>query len=213
MQQIEQLFQKYPTYYVGGYVRDWLLGRESPDIDIVVDAPLSEWLPMFQKVVKPYVMLRYESCSFKWEGCHYTISRMRKDVSCDGRQADIEPVHTIEEDALRRDFTINAIYMTYDRKIIDPVGGVEDLKNKIVRFIGDVEVRVKEDQLRILRYFRFCALLGVMPEPGMIQVFEKYGPIITVSKERIQEEWRKLLKWNPSGKFLKQVERFYGISG
>ena len=208
MNEIEVLFQKYKAYYVGGYVRDLLLGIESHDIDIAIDAPLEEWLPIF-KDRKVFVTKRYESCSFRYNECHYTISRMRKDTLCDGRQATIEPVHTIEEDALRRDFTINAIYMTFDKKIIDPVGGVGDLSDKKVRFIGDPKTRITEDQLRILRYFRFCALLGVMPDKEILKICEKFYPITNISKERIKEEYQKLLKYNPSVSLFEIVDRYY----
>ena len=208
MKELEILFQKYPTYYVGGYVRDLLRGVESSDVDIAIDAPLADWIYLFSPY-KPYIMPRYESASFKHERKHYTISRMRRDISHDGRQSDIIPVHSIEEDAKRRDFTINAIYMTYDQQLIDPVGGVGDLKNTQVRFIGDPEQRIKEDQLRILRYFRFCALLNVAPQKEIIDICQKYIPITKVSKERILEEYNKLLKRHPSQEFLERVKVFY----
>jgi len=205
---LENFFKKFDAYYVGGYVRDFIRGYESSDIDIAVDAALEDFLPFF-KNYHPHVIIKYENCSFSAQGKHYSISRMRKDAMCDGRHARIEPVHTIEEDALRRDFTINAIYMTFDGALIDPVHGIQDLKNRIVRFIGDPKKRVKEDQLRILRYFRFCALLGVMLDDDLLKVFEDYCPITTISKERIQEEYQKLLKLNPTGDFLKKAQRFY----
>ena len=210
MTPITQIEKKFSIYYVGGYVRDLLRGVESKDIDLAIDAPLSEWVD-FLKDYKPYIMTRYESCSFRLDGKHYTISRMRKDIACDGRQANIIPVHTITEDALRRDFTMNAIYMTMDGDFLDPVGGMDDLKNKIVKFIGDPKTRIQEDQLRILRYFRFCVLLGVMPEKKIIKISEEYLPILSVSKERIKEEYRKLLKLEPIDDFLSLVQPFYEI--
>lgn len=205
---LRDFFEKFDAYYVGGYVRDLIRGHESLDIDIAVDASLKDFLPLL-KDCNPYVVKKYENCSFHHQGKHYSMSRMRKDITCDGRHAKIEPVHTIKEDASRRDFTINAIYMTFDGKFIDPLNGIQDLKNKIVKFIGDPKDRIKEDQLRILRYFRFCALLGAMPDDEMMKMFEKYYPIKTISKERIQEEYQKLLKLYPEKSFLKKVEKFY----
>jgi len=120
---LKDFFEKFDAYYVGGYVRDLIRGVESIDIDIAVDASLSEFLPLF-KEYHPHAMKKYENCSFRHNGKHYSISRMRKDVACDGRQAKIEPVHTVEEDVIRRDFTVNAIYMTFDGQFVDPVGGV-----------------------------------------------------------------------------------------
>ncbi|USO02381.1 MAG: CCA tRNA nucleotidyltransferase [Alphaproteobacteria bacterium] len=207
---LEKLFETFEAYYVGGYVRDLIRGYESLDIDIAVDASLKDFLP-FVKKYNPYIMTKYENCSFSYEGRKYSISRMRKDIMCDGRQAKIQPVHTIEEDALRRDFTINAIYMKFNGEFCDPVGGIQDLKDKKVQFIGEPEKRIKEDQLRMLRYFRFCALLEVMPADDIVRICEKYYPIETVSKERIKEEYIRLLKLKPSHTFLDMIEKFYNV--
>merc|ERR1711991_1171468 len=127
----------------------------------------------------------------------FQITSFRKDVQTFGRAADIELVENIEEDAKRRDFTINAFYCSYDGQIIDPLGNLEDLNKIKLDFIGDPEIRIKEDYLRILRFFRFIAVLDLKDE----NLVSKNLPIIRkhidgisdLSYERVASEIRKIL--------------------
>ena len=206
-EELYSLSKKFPLYYVGGYVRHHILSRVTHDLDLAIDAPLTQWLPII-KTFSPYVSQHYESCSFRAGEYHYTISRMRQDRDCDGRNANIIPTHDLLVDALRRDFTINAIYMTLDYKIIDPIGdGVSDLYHRIVRFIGDPRQRMLEDQLRILRYFRLCAWLDVDPDSEIIQIAQEFLPLNKIPIERKRYEWKLIKNMNPP--YLKDIERFY----
>merc|ERR1711991_765303 len=127
----------------------------------------------------------------------FQITSFRKDIQTFGRAADIELVENIEEDAKRRDFTINAIYCSYDGQIIDPLGNLEDLNKIKLDFIGDPEIRIKEDYLRILKFFRFMGVLDLKDE----NLVSKNLPIIRkhidgisdLSYERVASEIRKIL--------------------
>jgi len=189
---------------VGGFVRDMLLcGRggefaschpcmplnlyhlpegedlmpcEAPqDIDLVTSDPLETFLPTIQKLSDRYhVVPHYEAVEFGFEEYRLTLTRLRYDAVCDGRQADVVFVDTLQEDVWRRDFTINALYADAEGQVVDFVGGYWDLKQKKVRFIGDPAMRIKEDVLRILRYVRFCSLLNVSADPIIIDLMRPY---------------------------------------
>ncbi|MCP4393058.1 MAG: CCA tRNA nucleotidyltransferase [Alphaproteobacteria bacterium] len=93
----------------------------------------------------------------------YEITTLRKDVSTNGHDAEVEFITDWEEDAVRRDFTVNAIYADKDGKIFDKFNGEKDLSIGAVRFIGDADRRVKQDPVRVIRFFRFCAEVGALP--------------------------------------------------
>ena len=146
-------------YIVGGAVRDLLLGYQKIiDIDLTTSLSIEQLTHIFKKN-----KIRFDDRALRY-GCltvsnqktrNIQITSFRKDIRTFGRAADIELVENIEEDAKRRDFTINAFYCSYDGQIIDPLGNLEDLNKRRLDFIGDPEIRIKEDYLRILRFFRF----------------------------------------------------------
>jgi poly(A) polymerase len=120
----------------------------------------------------------------------FEIARFRKDINCDGRHPEEIQFCSMEEDALRRDFTINAVfYDPVNNKYFDFVNGIEDIKNKKLRFVGDPIARIKEDYLRLLRYVRFYAK-GFKPIKKEHKLVDSYGDELTrfVSNERIQME-------------------------
>ena len=125
------------------------------------------------------------------------VTSFRKDIRTFGRAADIEFVENIEEDAKRRDFTINAFYCSYDGQIIDPLGNLEDLNKLRLDFIGDPEIRIKEDYLRILRFFRFVAVLNLKDENIVSKNLSIIGKHIDgigkLSYEVVAAEIRKIL--------------------
>jgi len=125
----------------------------------------------------------------------FEITTLRKDVSTDGRHANVEFISDWEMDAKRRDFTINAIYSDLKGEIYDPLGGLTDLKNGIVKFIGDPNERIKEDYLRILRYFRFYTQYSKHKHDIVtIKAIKKnLDGIRKISKERILDEFSKIL--------------------
>ena len=187
-------------YVVGGAVRDLLLGYKNfKDIDLTTSLSVEQL-----KQILDQNQIKFDDRALKY-GCltvrnkkrNFQITSFRKDIRTFGRAADIELVENIEEDAKRRDFTINAIYCSYSGQIIDPLGNLEDFNKIKLDFIGDPEFRIKEDYLRILRFFRFVAVLDLKDE----NVASKNLPIIKkhingisdLSYERVASEIRKIL--------------------
>lgn len=186
------------TRFVGGFVRDTLLGISTADIDLAT------------RLMPETVMDRVSAAGFKpipTGLAHGTITALlpsgpvevttlRRDVSTDGRRASIAYTDDWTEDAARRDFTINALSVsTRDDRIHDYFGGVEDLKAGHVRFIGDPIARIAEDHLRILRFFRFHARFGRGAPDGeaLAACARRANDLMALSRERIADELTKLL--------------------
>jgi poly(A) polymerase len=183
--------------FVGGCVRDSLLGREARDIDIAtVLAPevVSERLQAAGLKVVP-TGLAHGTVTAVIEGRHFQITTLRVDVDTDGRRATVTFTDDWVADAHRRDFTINALFADNSGTIYDPVGGLADLKAGRIRFIGDAEQRILEDVLRLLRFFRFYAQFGVPPpDKEAIAVCAKLANLLpTLSGERVAAETFKLM--------------------
>ncbi len=187
-------------YIVGGAVRDLLLGyKKFKDIDLTTSLSVEQLKQIFDQN-----QIRFDDRALKY-GCltvrnkkrNLQITSFRKDIRTFGRAADIEFVENIEEDAKRRDFTINAIYCSYSGQIIDPLGNLEDLNKIKLDFIGDPEFRIKEDYLRILRFFRFVAVLDLKDEnvaSNKLPIIKKHiNGISDLSYERVASEIRKIL--------------------
>ena len=187
-------------YIVGGAVRDLLLGyKKFKDIDLTTSLSVEQLKQIFDQN-----QIRFDDRALKY-GCltvrkkkrNYQITSFRKDIRTFGRAADIEFVENIEEDAKRRDFTINAIYCSYSGQIIDPLGNLEDVNKIKLDFIGDPEFRIKEDYLRILRFFRFVAVLDLKDEnvaSNKLPIIKKHiNGISDLSYERVASEIRKIL--------------------
>ena len=187
-------------YIVGGAVRDLLLGyKKFKDIDLTTSLSVEQLKQIFDQN-----QIRFDDRAIKY-GCltvrnkkrNFQITSFRKDIRTFGRAADIEFVENIEEDAKRRDFTINAIYCSYSGQIIDPLGNLEDLNKIKLDFIGDPEFRIKEDYLRILRFFRFVAVLDLKDEnvaSNNLPIIKKHiNGISDLSYERVASEIRKIL--------------------
>ena len=187
-------------YIVGGAVRDLLLGyKKFKDIDLTTSLSVEQLKQIFDQN-----QIRFDDRALKY-GCltvsnqkrNFQITSFRKDIRTFGRAADIEFVENIEEDAKRRDFTINAIYCSYSGQIIDPLGNLEDLNKIKLDFIGDPEFRIKEDYLRILRFFRFVAVLDLKDEnvaSDKLPIIKKHiNGISDLSYERVASEIRKIL--------------------
>jgi len=133
-----------------------------------------------------------------YEGKNFEITTLRSDVNCDGRHAEVKFSNDFKQDAARRDFTFNALYMDIDGKIYDYFNGQKDLKAGVVRFIGNAKDRIEEDYLRILRMFRFHAKYGkgnILAQQIEISSNLKEG-LNNISGERIHQEMFKLLSYN-----------------
>ena len=151
--------------FVGGCVRDALLGRTIADIDIATPARPEEVIAALEKAgIKPVPTgIEHGTVTAvvsKPEPRHFEITTLRRDVETYGRRARVAFDADWSEDAARRDFTINAIYLDPDGTLHDPVGGIADLEARRVRFVGDPAQRIAEDVLRVLRYYRFEARFG-----------------------------------------------------
>ena len=187
-------------YIVGGAVRDFLLGdKDFIDIDLTTSLSVEELIKIFKrnKIQFDDRARRYNCLTIRAQKKNIQITSFRKDIRTFGRAADIEIIDNIEEDAKRRDFTINALYCSLDGEIVDPLGNLKDVNNKELNFIGDPETRITEDYLRILRFFRFVAVLDLKYK----NINLKYLPIIKkyvdhindLSNERVVAEIRKIL--------------------
>ncbi|HXG52112.1 MAG TPA: CCA tRNA nucleotidyltransferase [candidate division Zixibacteria bacterium] len=184
----------YQSYLAGGCVRDFLLGREPQDYDVTTDARPEEVRRLFDRTVPVGAQFGVVLVIVDGEG--YEVATFRFDGPyLDGRRPSEVRYGTLEEDIRRRDFTING--MVYDPladKIIDLVGGVEDLRRRRVRAIGDPAARFEEDRLRMIRAVRFAAALGFEIEPDTLAAIRKLaGGITTISWERIGDEVTRIL--------------------
>ncbi|MBV9018677.1 MAG: CCA tRNA nucleotidyltransferase, partial [Alphaproteobacteria bacterium] len=152
--------------FVGGCVRDALLGRSIADIDVATPARPEEIVAALEKARIKTVPTGIEHgtitavVSEPAPPKHFEITTLRRDVETYGRRARVAFDADWSEDAARRDFTINAIYLDPDGTVHDPVGGLADLEAHLVRFVGEPAQRIAEDVLRVLRYYRFEARFG-----------------------------------------------------
>jgi tRNA nucleotidyltransferase (CCA-adding enzyme) len=185
----------YKAYLAGGCVRDFLLGRPANDLDLATDATPDTIERLFTKTVSVGrafgVMLVIE------DGVSFEVATFRSDGAyVNGRHPEHVVFTTPEEDALRRDFTVNALfYDLHQGRVLDFVGGVEDLRRKVIKAVGDAETRFGEDHLRLLRAVRFSAQLDFEIESATFQAVRKGASLVrSVSAERIHEETFKLLK-------------------
>lgn len=185
--------------YVGGTVRNALLGLDPGDIDIATDARPERVMELAVTAGLKAVPTGVEHGTVTVVAGHQGIevTTFRRDVETDGRRAVVAFSDRIEEDAARRDFTMNALYATAEGALIDPLGGLPDLLARRVRFVGHAEDRIREDFLRILRFFRFHAWYGDpeggLDPDGLAACAANSAGIETLSRERIGTEVRKLL--------------------
>ncbi|MEZ5724086.1 MAG: CCA tRNA nucleotidyltransferase [Paracoccaceae bacterium] len=181
---------------VGGAVRNAVLGQPIGDIDIATDARPERVVELAAAAGLKSIPtgIEHGTVTVVSGGIPFEITTFRRDVETDGRNATVAFSDRIEEDAARRDFTMNALYATASGEVLDPVGGWPDLRRRVLRFVGDPTARIREDYLRILRFFRFLAWYARSSAPGTIEAIsaEKSG-LPRVSAERIGAEMRKLL--------------------
>ena len=185
----------FQAVFAGGYVRDMLLVAKSGDIDIATNALPEQVESLFEKTVpvgKAFGVIVVVIDNFEFE-----VATFRNDGQySDGRRPDSVEFSSIEEDAKRRDFTINGLfYDPVDAKVLDFVNGESDIKAGIVRFIGDAEARIAEDKLRLLRGVRFALRFDFDLEQASYEAIKKNAEQVSlVSKERIMAELVKMMK-------------------
>ena len=183
--------------FVGGAVRDTLLGIEVADVDIATRLPPQEVIERLQdaRIKAVPTGLAHGTITAVTPAGPVEVTTLRRDVSTDGRHAIIAYTDDWREDAARRDFTMNALYADpATGEIVDYFGGLDDLAAGRVRFIGDPLQRIAEDHLRILRFFRFHARFGTMiDEAGLDACTARANDLMALSRERIASEVLKLL--------------------
>lgn len=191
--------QGHQAMFVGGCVRNAILGIPAHDVDIATDAAPDNVTKIAKaagfRVVPTGV--DYGTVTVILGNVSHEVTTLRRDVETDGRHAVVAYSTNIAEDAARRDFTMNALYAQADGTVVDPLGGMPDVIARRVRFVGNADARIKEDYLRILRFFRFHAeygdpAQGIDPE-GLAACASHGAGLDTLSLERIGAEMQKLL--------------------
>ena len=188
------------AWFVGGCVRDSLLrtqARPTVDIDIATDLlPARVREAAAAKSIKTVPTgIEHGTITVVLGDHRFEVTTLRTDVLTDGRHAQVEFGTDLTKDAARRDFTINALYATADGRLVDPLGGLADLRARRVRFVGDPDRRIGEDHLRILRFFRFNARFGGdRPDPdGLAACIRQRDRLASLSAERIARELLELV--------------------
>lgn len=183
---------------VGGAVRNALMGTPVKDVDIATTAPPEEVVALAKRAGLHAVPTGFEhgTVTVIADKIPFEVTTLRRDVETFGRHARVTFTTDWREDAMRRDFTMNALYCDADGRVHDPLGGYADLKALRVRFIGDAHQRIREDYLRILRFFRLLAQYGdgTAPDPeGLAAAREEKAGLAQLSGERIRAELLLLL--------------------
>lgn len=184
------------VFFVGGCVRNTLLNAPVTDIDISTDARPAQTIALAEAagMAAHPTGIDHGTVTIVNGGTPFEVTTFRKDVATDGRRAVVAFADTLEEDAQRRDFTMNALYADPDGAIQDPTGGLQDLTERRFRFIGDAHQRIREDYLRILRFFRFHAWYGRdLDADGLAACAELADGLAQLSTERVTAETIKLL--------------------
>ena len=198
----------YQAYLVGGFVRDYLLGINSFDVDIATDALPKDIHNIFNSNKS-----NYGSVNIKIDKYNVDITTFRKDLNYVKRKpSTVIYIDNLEEDLKRRDFTINAICMDKNEKIIDPLDGCSDVRKRIIKIIGDIDLKLQEDPLRIMRAIRFACVLDFNIEEKLYEKIKVYNYLVNdLSKERIKSELEKILLSKNYMKGLKILDEV-GIS-
>jgi len=215
--EVEQIFAAIHSYsknseirYVGGCVRKIINKENVDDIDLAVNLKPKDVCDALNKQnIKYYESgIEHGTITALINNIKFEITSLRKDVDTDGRHAKVEFSDNWKEDASRRDFTINSIYADIAGSLFDPFDGKKDLENGKINFIGDIEIRIKEDYLRVLRYIRF--FLNYSKEkhnPKVINIIKKnLSGVSAISSERLLDEFQKLLKSEGFSKLAKDKD-------
>lgn len=184
--------------FVGGCVRDALLGVEPKDVDFCTNATPDEMRKIATNSDFKFLPtgVDHGTATLVVDGVPFEVTTLRVDVETDGRKAEVVFTRSFEADAERRDLTINAMSMDRSGMVYDYFGGREDLKERKVRFVGVPELRIQEDYLRILRYFRFAARFDAHMDVETLSLFrdpETLDKLNIVSVERFWQEMQKLM--------------------
>lgn len=199
------------TRIVGGAVRDALMGRHPHEIDLTTTALPEAVMEAARKAGLKCVPtgLDHGTVTIVVDGTPFEVTTLREDVETFGRHAKVRFGDDFEKDALRRDFTINALSLSRDGKLHDYTGGLADIEARHIRFIGDPATRIAEDHLRILRLFRFHAAFGVGPlDPaGLHAAIIARETLAKLSAERVRAEILKLLAARRAVEVVREISQ------
>ncbi len=210
---LDKIFKqnKFDIRIVGGAVRDIALGKEPKDIDFATDATPDAMQKMFDKAGIRHIPtgLEHGTITAVINGEDFEITTLRADKVTDGRHAEVEFVKSWEEDAKRRDLTYNAMSMDMEGNVFDYFDGMDDLQDKVSKFVGDPEERITEDYLRILRYFRFQGRLSTPSwnEDTLKAISSNVKGLQNISAERIWQEMSKVLAGNNVANVLNHMTK------
>jgi poly(A) polymerase len=181
---------------VGGAVRNTLLALPVGEVDIATTAVPDEVVRRASKAgFNPVPTgIEHGTVTVVVDGKPFEVTTLREDIETFGRHAKVRFGRDWKKDALRRDFTINALFLARDGNVIDFVGGITDIEARRVRFIGDADARIREDYLRVLRFFRFHAAYGegAPDAAGLLACIRARGELAALSRERVRAELFKL---------------------
>ena len=186
------------VFFVGGCVRNAVLGAPVSDIDFATAARPDQTTEIAEQAGFKAIPtgLEHGTITIVADGVPFEVTTFRKDVETDGRHAEVAFSDHMKEDARRRDFTMNALYADRSGRVFDPVRGMDDARAGVVRFIDDPHDRIREDYLRILRFFRFSAWYGDaaagMNSDALAAIAELVDGLDTLSRERVGQEMLKL---------------------
>ena len=214
-QKLSKLYKSfgYQVLFVGGCVRNTILKMPVTDIDLATDAQPEEIIKIAKENNIRFVPtgLAHGTITLIIDNKNYQITTFRTDFDHDGRYAKVEFTESLLLDASRRDLTINALYCNHVGEVIDPLNGLDDIKKQKIKFIGNPNERIKEDNLRILRFFRFQAIYGnknlEIDSIALEACHNHKSKLAALSKERITSELRKILSApNPLEVMIKMNE-------
>ena len=194
--------------YVGGCIRKIINNEKVDDIDLATNLVPEQVCEVLKKKEINYYEsgIDHGTITALIDNYKFEITTLRKDVSTDGRHAKVEFTNNWKDDASRRDFTINAIYSDAEGNLFDPYNGKKDLEEGCINFIGDVNKRIQEDYLRILRYIRF--FLNYSKQPHNSEILRKLkiniGGVSKLSKERLLDELKKIFKLDTLEKLINE---------
>lgn len=189
------------SYLVGGCVRDFLLGLTPHDFDIVTDVDIETLTKLFTEAgwQVDTTGQNFLVTNVKVDNEIFEVAQFRSDSkTSDGRRPDSVKVGTIFEDAARRDFTVNALYLNpWTGEVLDPTGqGKQDVKDRVLRFVGKPNERLKEDWLRVMRFYRFLAK-GFTPVPAHLRA--------------VRENWNEALRNTNPERVRVEIEKMVGL--
>lgn len=201
----------FSAYLVGGFVRDYIMGIASNDVDITTNARPKELMDIFDDAVLPDD--DYGAVCVYIKNIRFEITTFRREIKYDNgrRPVEIEYIDDLYEDLVRRDFTINSICMDKSRNIVDLLNGRIDIDNKVIKVIGDSNKKFKDDPLRILRCIRFSAKLSFDIESSIEKsIMNNKHLLKNVSYERKMDELNKMFVSNSASDAIELLLR-YGL--